>query len=128
MTNGGTFSAPHLHVIARELLMAVGAPEHIANNVARILIGSDLAGHDSHGVIVLPQRVDQATDGTVDPAAEPRVVEVTSATLTIDGNKGYGLHAARVAMDLAIEKAEESNVFGVRRQREAVSEGLIEGP
>lgn len=110
MTNGGTFSAPHLHVIARELLMAVGAPEHIANNVARILIGSDLAGHDSHGVIVLPQRVDQATDGTVDPAAEPRVVEETSATLTIDGNKGYGLHAARVAMDLAIEKTEESNV------------------
>ncbi len=108
--NTQTFQADHLHVISRRILMAAGTPMHIADNVAEILINSNLAGHDSHGLLVLSERVDQITSGTVDATAEPVVVKETGATLTLDGNRGFGLHAARTAMDRAIEKTKTSDV------------------
>ena len=40
-----------LEEIADNLLQGAGAPEEEAATVARHVIGANLAGHDSHGII-----------------------------------------------------------------------------
>jgi len=102
--------ADALQELTSQLFQKVGAPQHIANDVARILIGANLAGHDSHGVLRIPTYLQQITEGKLDPAAEPTVVEEDATTLKIDGQNGFGHYTARRAMALAIDKARQSKI------------------
>src|SRR5262245_37901181 len=49
------FRAGPLRSLARRIFMAAGAPRHIADAVAEILVNADLTGHDSHGVVRIPE-------------------------------------------------------------------------
>jgi len=102
--------AEALQELTSRLFMQVGAPQHIADDVARILVGANLAGHDSHGVLRIPTYLQQIETGKLDPAAEPAVVEEDATTLKIDGQNGFGHYTARRAMALAIEKARQSKI------------------
>jgi hydroxycarboxylate dehydrogenase B len=109
--------AATLQELTSQLFQKVGAPPHIADDVARILIGANLAGHDSHGVLRIPTYLQQIAEGKLDPAAEPTVVEEDATTLKIDGNNGFGHYTARRAMALAIEKARQSKISCVTFSR-----------
>ncbi len=111
------FTAPFLHALSRRLFMAVGAPQPIADDVSAILIGANLAGHDSHGVLRIPTYLQQIAAGTLDPAAEPLLVQEDATTICIDGNNGFGHYTARRAMALAIAKARTSNISCVTFRR-----------
>lgn len=104
------FQAGDLHAMTRRLLMAADTPRPVADDVAEILVNSNLAGHDSHGVLRIPFYLQSISEGGLDPAAEPRVVHETANTLLVDGNNGFGHYAARKAMGLAIEKAAQADV------------------
>ena len=99
------FAASHLHSITRRIFSAAGATGAIADEVAGILVGANLAGHDSHGVLRIPEYVRQAERGNLQMDAEPTVLAETATTLLIDGNDGFGHYTARRAMALAIEQA-----------------------
>jgi LDH2 family malate/lactate/ureidoglycolate dehydrogenase len=105
--------AAHLHALTRCLFTAAGAPRHIAEAVSEILVNSNLAGHDSHGVLRIPAYLRGVSDGGIVPAAEPEVVRETATTLLIDGNGGFGHYTARKAMDLAVQKAKQAEVCRV---------------
>lgn len=104
------FAAGHLHSIARRLFAAAGTPRHIADDVAEILVNSNLAGHDSHGVLRIPAYLKRIVDGRIDPAAEPQRLRETACTLFVDGRNGFGHYTARKAMGWAIEKARQADV------------------
>ena len=109
MESSHTFQAGHLHAITRQLFEAVGTPRHIADDVADVLIGANLAGHDSHGVQLVPLYL-KGIGGSFVPAAEPRVIEETRNRLVIDGGNGFGHHTARRGMALALEKLKQSEM------------------
>ena len=102
------FSAEKLTESARRIFAAAGAPEDIAEMVARSLVESNLAGHDSHGVIRVPAYVQQIRAGRLAPAGRPSVIRETTTTAVVAGNWGFGQLAAFYATDLAIRKAQES--------------------
>ena len=102
--------AAALQELTSRLFMKMGAPEPIAVDVARILVGANLAGHDSHGVLRIPIYLQQIEEGKLDPAAEPTVVEEDATTIKIDGQNGFGHYTARRGMALAIEKARQSKI------------------
>lgn len=102
--------AAALQDLTSQLFQKVGAPQSIADDVARILVGANLAGHDSHGVLRLPIYLQQIQEGKLDPAAEPIVVEEDATTIKIDGQNGFGHYTARRAMALAIAKARQSKI------------------
>src|SRR5262245_35641241 len=104
------FSAGQLHSITRRLLTAAGATRSIADQVAEILVNSNLAGHDSHGVLHLPGYLQSVETGGIQPAAEPEVVNETTGTLRVDGRNGFGHYTSRRAMQWAIEKARKTDV------------------
>ena len=105
-----TLSAKTLTTAASAIFEAAGTPSDIAGFVADSLVGSNLAGHDSHGVIQIPAYVDQIRDGILAPAARPEVAREGSAVIQVDGAWGFGQYAASTCMDLAIEKARRNQM------------------
>lgn len=92
------------------ILEAAGTPPDLAQIVAEALVGANLAGHDSHGVIRLPQYIDAVRDGRVRPAARASLLSQYQATARIDAARGWGQPAARLAARTVIGLAQE---FGV---------------
>ncbi len=83
----------------------VGTPADIADDVAEVLLASDLRAIASHGTARLDQYVALVEAGVMDPAARPVVMRDRPALVLMNGRNGWGQHACRVAVDLAIERA-----------------------
>ena len=89
------------------LVEAVGTPPDIAADVAEVLVASDRRGIASHGTARLPNYVALIEAGVMDPAARPVVDAGKPALRRFDAGNGWGHHAGRVAVDAAIEAAEQ---------------------
>ncbi|HXM57960.1 MAG TPA: Ldh family oxidoreductase [Candidatus Dormibacteraeota bacterium] len=94
-----------LHDLGRRVFEAAGAPADVADHVAGHLVASNLAGHDSHGVLRIPWYLGHVRRGWLRPAARPRVVEERPAAALVSGEWGFGHPAATVAIDAAAERA-----------------------
>jgi uncharacterized oxidoreductase len=83
----------------------MGSGEAEAAVVAEHLAAANLAGHDSHGVGMLPDYVRMLGLGLLVPNQELRVVSDAGAVLVLDAGRGFGQRMAREAMDVAAERA-----------------------
>lgn len=81
--------------------------------MARHLVGANLAGHDSHGIIQVPVYIERIRRGQIVPGAPFEVEHETPTTARINGNWGFGFVVTERAMRLAIEKAKKHNVAAV---------------
>jgi uncharacterized oxidoreductase len=108
-----TVDATALRAITSRLLVAVGTPQHIGDVVASVLVGANLAGHDSHGVLRVPKYVEAIVSGRIRAAAEPGILRESDATLSIDGQHGCGHYGAQKSMEWAIGKAKKAGVCAV---------------
>src|SRR5207302_6863088 len=99
-----------LEEYAKNVLLAAGAPEENALTVAEHLVGSNLMGHDSHGVIRIPWYVRDIRAGQLDPTSEPAIERETPASAVIDGRWNFGQVVARYAMETAIAKARSHTI------------------
>ena len=105
-----TVAADKLREIAAALLQGAGASEEEAAIVSRHSIDSNLAGHDSHGIIQIPTYIDRIDLGHLVPQAPFEVVRETSTTTVIDGYWGFGYTVSEKAMKMTIGKAREHGV------------------
>ena len=99
-----------LHGWVRALFAALGSDPDEARLAADHLIGANLAGHDSHGVGMIPLYVESFAGGQL--ALNRRVETVVDAgpMLVLDGGRGVGQSVAHRAMELGIERAREHGV------------------
>jgi len=67
-------SVERLSRLTQQILVAVGTPSDLAQAVRESLVGANLAGHDSHGVIRLAEYVAGVRAGRVQPAARATIV------------------------------------------------------
>src|SRR5262249_49979171 len=109
-------SADHLRGIARGMVAALGAPSDEALLIADSLVDSNLAGHDSHGVLRLEQYARMVRDGNIVPGAPTNIVHETAAAAVINGNWNFGQVVAFRAVEIGVRKAREagSAVVSVR--------------
>lgn len=92
------------------VLEAWGMTPERARTTAEVMIETDLAGIDSHGISMLPTYQRFIGTGKVNFRAEPVVSRETAATAVVDGGNNLG-HATMVAaMELAVAKAKKSGV------------------
>jgi LDH2 family malate/lactate/ureidoglycolate dehydrogenase len=105
-----TVTPEHLMEIAKALLVGAGTPEEEAATVARMSIAANLAGHDSHGIIMIPSYIERVKVGHIVPGAPWTIVCETPATTVVDGHWGFGYVVTERAMRLTIEKARTQNV------------------
>jgi uncharacterized oxidoreductase len=99
-----SIQATTLTDFATELLTAGGVGRDEARLVAASLVGANLRGHDSHGVMRIPFYLDTVTKGEVVPGAEFTVVRESETTLVADGGWGFGQTQARRLMERSIAK------------------------
>lgn len=108
-----TIDYPTLSRVTQAIIEAAGTPPAAAQAVCESLVGANLMGHDSHGVLRLPQYIDLVRHRSVDPLVEPRVAAQHGATAQVDGGFGWGQPAARLATHTAIALAAEHGVGAV---------------
>jgi LDH2 family malate/lactate/ureidoglycolate dehydrogenase len=114
-----TKSAEQLSRLVEATFTKLGARPADAATVGRHMVGANLAGHDSHGVILLPTYVDRARKGDVVLDAPIDVLDETATTARVDGHWGLGQVVSERAMLLAIEKAQKSNVGAITVVRQS---------
>jgi uncharacterized oxidoreductase len=102
--------AARLIEIASGLLVAAGASKEEAAIIARYNIGANLVGHDSHGIILIPQYIERIKAGHIVPQAPWTITEESPTTTVIDGNWGFGYAVTDRAMRYTIDKAKKQNV------------------
>ena len=95
------------------ILRAMGANEEETQIVRRHMIGANLVGHDSHGVILLSTYVDRIKKGHIVPGAKFEIVREGPTTARINGNWGFGQVVSERAMQMAIDKAKTYEVGAV---------------
>lgn len=100
-----TFAAAALHRLTVDIFRTAGAPDDLADQVADVLVDNHLAGHDSHGILRIPEYVRGIRAGEIVPMARPEILEQTATTALVSGNWAFGQVAAIFAADLAIEIA-----------------------
>lgn len=94
-----------LEALAKDIFQAIKVPPAGAAWMARLLVRANLRGHDSHGVIRIPQYIASWKKGDANPTAEPVVVQQGPATALVDGKLGFGQIVARRGMEVAMQKA-----------------------
>ena len=97
--------APALIEFATDLLVGAGVPHDDAAMVATSLVGANLRGHDSHGVMRVLQYVDFVERGEIRLGVDLRVVQETPALVVCDGQWGLGQVQSHRLLDLLIPKA-----------------------
>lgn len=102
-----TFDSSTLVRFAQKVLEAVGVEPDGAKIVAESLIGANLCGHDSHGLLRLPQYVDFIKSGAYSPNAELKVESDQGAVVTTDGGWGLGQVQSHRLLDLILPKARQ---------------------
>ncbi len=85
-----TIQANELQSFAEELFVAAKVPAEEARIVAGSLVGSNLRGHDSHGVMRIPYYVQFVREGRIHPGASLETLSETPAALACDGGWGFG--------------------------------------
>ena len=100
-----TLHAPTLLDFATRLFTAVGVPEADASVVASNLIGANLRGHDSHGVLRIPQYLDFLRKGDYQIGVDLKVENESPGVVVVDGQWGLGQVQAHRLLDLVIPKA-----------------------
>lgn len=105
-----SFAPSTLTQFAGELLIRGGVSEEEARPIAESLVAANLRGHDSHGVMRIPDYLDRVAQGQVVPGAAFKIVKEAAALLVADGGWGFGQTQARRLTERLMEKARESGV------------------
>ena len=103
-------SDAELMTLGSRIMRAAGADQAVAERVVRHLIGSNLVGIDSHGIMRLPHYVSWLLDGRASGQNRLEVLHDLEATCLIDAHFTYGAVAASEASRIAREKAHRVGV------------------
>ena len=105
-----TFHSEALKQIGTQIFAAAGATSDEAQIVSDALVEANLAGHDSHGILRIPEYVRWMEQGLVTMGAHITIVRESDSFAVIDGGWGFGQVVGREAMEVAIQKAEQAGV------------------
>lgn len=100
--------APQLTDFAADIIAAAGVSPDESRLVAESLVGANLCGHDSHGVMRVPFYLDRLAAGDVVAGADFKVLNQSGSLLTADGGWGFGQTQARRLTHALIDLARET--------------------
>ncbi len=101
---------PALQQWVVDLWLAAGSSAEEARLTAEHLVGANLAGHDSHGVGMLPRYVNSWLADELQLNQHVATVQESASMLTLDGCHGMGPVMAFEAMNRAIATARRHGV------------------
>jgi uncharacterized oxidoreductase len=87
------------------IFSTAGCEPQEAACVANHLVGANLAGHDSHGVIRIPRYVQWLKEGKVVANQQPELVLDAENMAVLDGKWGLGQSIGETAVQMGIDKS-----------------------
>jgi uncharacterized oxidoreductase len=99
-----------LRAVIAEILRRGGSDNVEAELVSGHLVDANLAGHDSHGVGMIPKYVEDLQADLVKPNVRPSLVKDDGAVMVFDAGLGYGRPVAEEAMAAGLERCRETGV------------------
>lgn len=81
-----------------------------AQTIATRLVGANLRGHDSHGIIRSPRYIEWIDDGKVVPNMNSVVERENDVMAVVDAQQGFGQTAGEQAVDIGVAKATKIGV------------------
>jgi len=105
-----TLAAEALDAFTVRLFEAAGVPNEDARMVAASLIGANLRGHDSHGVMRVPQYIGFIRDGVYQVGAPLAIETEGPALIVADGGWGLGQVQAHRLLERLIPKANAQGI------------------
>ncbi|HET9616759.1 MAG TPA: Ldh family oxidoreductase [Pseudolabrys sp.] len=102
-------AAPELTGFIARLFAAAGLADDAAAEVADGLVGADLEGLSSHGVMLVDMYISRLRQGSVSRAQSGTVVSERNGAVVLDAGHALGHLTGRQAMSIAIDK---SRAFG----------------
>jgi uncharacterized oxidoreductase len=103
-------AATALRRTVQTICVAAGSREAEAAMVGDQLVEANLRGHDSHGIGMLPQYIQNVLKGTLKPNQQIKILSDRFSILSIDGQLGYGQTIGTQAMAAGIKKARETGM------------------
>jgi uncharacterized oxidoreductase len=103
-------NADTLRDFIADIFGAAGCKTDEAARVGRFLVSSNLAGHDSHGVIRAPRYVQWLREGKLLAGQQLTVINEGPTHATVDGNFGLGQTIGSLAVDLGVGKAKAARM------------------
>ena len=99
-----------------EIFQAKSCNHYEAKTIAERLCGSNLKGHDSHGIARVPRYVEWMERGWLYPNMKPELVVDAGAMACLDAKQGFGQIAGECAVDEGISRAKKHgcSVVGLR--------------
>ena len=93
-----------------DIFARAGTSAEEGARIAHHLIGANLAGHDSHGVIRVPRYVFWLQNGSVVANGSLQVIAESASHAVVDGGYGFGQTIGPLAVDLGIAKAKAAGM------------------
>ena len=111
------FTAEELTTICLNVFQKLNIPSAEAEIVTRSMVDANRVGHDSHGVIHLPKYVRELEAGLIQPGAPTETLRESASIAVLDGNWGFGPVIATRAVELAIQKAKQTDMSSIAVSR-----------
>jgi hydroxycarboxylate dehydrogenase B len=105
-----TVPAARLVDLTAAIMRGGGCGAGEAGTVARRLVDSNLAGHDSHGVLRVPKYLEWVRLGWLKPNQSPTLAFESDTIAIVDGNRGFGQVIGEYATKLGIGKAKAMGI------------------
>jgi len=102
-----------LSQMVRSLWLHAGCNQNEAQKIADHLVAANLAGHDSHGVGMIPTYITSRKLDTLRYNQTLQIVKDAGAVLTVDGQLGFGQVMAAETMELAISRTRELGMCAI---------------
>ena len=93
-----------------EIFQAKECSDYEAKTIAERLCGSNLKGHDSHGIVRVPRYVEWMERDWVFPNIETELIIDAGALACLDAKQGFGQVAGERAVDEGIARAKKHGV------------------
>ena len=111
------FTAEELTTICLNVFQKLNIPSAEAEIVTRSMVDANRVGHDSHGVIHLPKYVRELGAGLIQPGVPTETLRESASIAVLDGNWGFGPVIATRAIELAIQKAKQTDISSIAVSR-----------
>ena len=111
------FTAEELTEICLNVFQKLNIPAAEAEVVTKSMVDANRVGHDSHGVIHLAKYVRELEAGLIQPGAPIETLHESASIAVLDGNWGFGPVIATRAVEMAIQKAKQTDISSVAVSR-----------
>ena len=106
--NGGQLvPAAELSAFVARIFAAVGVPKAAADTVAHGLVGADLEGLSSHGVMLVDMYIGRLQNGSVSRNEAAAIVSEHNGAVVLDAGNALGHLTGAQAMTMALDKAKQ---------------------